>query len=198
MKKKRQRIPELAAPIVTSRFELRPLGRVGAWKMRRRIMADAELRGLLALEERDPGAWRMWRRTRRANGRSRFYHAIIDRASGESIGFHMVFIVPHNTASMKVAIIDRSFWGAGAVVEIRKAVMATFHTHGGIEQFVGSVHSRNYASILNYQKMGFEHTGTHYQSQYDMLRDEPADFVTLSLRGEKLTKMLERWADDTA
>lgn len=195
---KRAPIPVLNAPIQTKRFELVPLSRTKAWQLRRRILSDKELRGLLELRHEDPGGWRTWRRLRRPNRRTRFYNAIIVQQSGAQIGMHAVYFEPYRTAALEVAIFDRNWWGKSVVTEVRKTLLRIVHEAADIQQFTALVHTRNHASILNYHKLGFEHVGTHFSARYDEIRDEPADFVVFSLRGEKLETMLERWQDDTS
>ncbi len=152
--------------------------------------------GLLELRQSDPGAWRTWRRLRRPNGRTRFYHGIVVRETSATIGLHSTYLVPYRTATWDVAIFDRQWWGKGVVPEVRKMLIDTLVRHAAIEQFTGSVHARNHASMLNYHKLGFEHTGVHYSARHDELRDEAADFVSFSLRGDQLARQLEQWRNE--
>ncbi|MAY61723.1 MAG: hypothetical protein CML29_05890 [Rhizobiales bacterium] len=186
-------IPALMQPIQTPRFELRPASRFQMFRMYRRAMADPELRGSLLLEVREPGLRKAWKRMKGTNGRTRFCHAIIDKASGEAVGYHYIKILNYRTAAPEVMIFDKNWWGKGAVIEIRKALYVALYDHASIEQITAQVHSRNFASILNHRKMGMEQSGTIYLAKYDEVRDEPADFVLLSLRGEKLREKIEEW-----
>ena len=186
-------IPALGKPLFTPRFELRPVSRMRMFLMQRRAMADAELRGLFLQEAEAPSAWRTWRRIRRLNGRTRFAHAIIDRASGETIGYHRTGMIGYRTAGCEVMIFDKRWWGRGVVIETRKALFVAFYDHAGVRQFSSQVHSRNFASILNHRKLGMEHTGTMYMMKLDEFRNEPADYVLFSIRGERLADKIEEW-----
>lgn len=188
-----KRIPALMQPILTPRFELRPASRFQMFRFYRRAMADPELRGSLLQEVREPGPWKALKRMKGPNGRTRFYHAIIDRASGEAVGYHFIKILNYRTAAPEVVIFDKAWWGKGVVIEIRKALYVALRDHAAIEQITAQVHSRNFASILNHRKMGMEQSGTAYLAKYDYVRDEPADYVLFSLRGEKLREKIEEW-----
>ena len=182
--------------MLTPRFELRLASRLDMFRLKRRAFADPDLRAMLLLTPDQPSAWRILRRARRYNGRTRFGYAIIDRKTGEAIGYHTMALINYRTATPEVAIFDRRWWGTGAVIEIRKALFPAFFDHAGIRHFSAQVHSRNFASLLNHRKMGLEQTGTIRMARYDYVRDEPADYVTMAIYGEKLAEKIEEWSHD--
>jgi RimJ/RimL family protein N-acetyltransferase len=191
-----KKVPALGQPLYTPRFVLQPIARLRMFVLQRRALADPELRGLMLQKTTEIGARRIWRRLRRMNGRKSFGHAIVDRASGKSIGYHKTDFIGYRTATCEVMIFDRRWWGEGVVIEARKALFVALHDHAEIRQFIAQVHTRNFASILNHRKMGMEHTGTVHMVKFDQLRDEPADYLTFSLRGDKLAARIEEWRHD--
>ena len=191
----RPRIPALGRPIVTPRFELRP---IGMWEMARRqtrLLQDDEIRGLLTHRKKRPTLLSYLRSARRNNGRTRFYHAIVDRQTGAFIGTHTIRIIPWRTASLAV-VIDKPFWGTGVVNEVRRALIIVLARDCGMMQIASRVHSRNFASMLNYAKMGFENEGTLNMCEFDEIRGEPADYILFSLRGEELAKAVAAWSEE--
>lgn len=193
----RPRLPALAAPLLTPRFELRPIGGTELALRQYRLLQDAEIRGLLTHRKEPPTLIGTLARTRRNNRRTRFYHAVIDRQTGTVIGTHTIRIVPHRTATLAVTI-DKAWWGRNVVTEIRKALIVTLVRHCGIAHVSSRVHSRNFASIFNYARLGFENAGTLHMCEYDQMRDEPADYLIFSLRGDALAEAVNRWEGENA
>ncbi len=195
---KRQGIPRFRQPILTPRFELQPIGRWMAIRLQHTYLRDAEIRSLLTMGHKPPGWLKLLRGTRRANGKTRFYHAIVDRSTGATIGYHAVFVTAWKTATFLVIVGDKAWWGKGVVPEIRKALIIALVRHGGMAQISSRVQSHNYSSMLNYAKLGFEKTGMLHMSGYDEVRGKPADYLVFSLRGQKMLDAVEKWEAEGA
>jgi RimJ/RimL family protein N-acetyltransferase len=177
----RQRRAALLQPIETERFLLRPVGRWRGLLLERATEDDPEIRQQLfhTLQRR---SWRQcYRHGRLPNGRSRFTHEILVKATGQSIGQHKIQLVPHRSAALMVAIMDRAWWGKGVPLEARMAIMAHFVRHAGIERFTGFVEARNFASIANYRKLGFRHAGIMHNYGFDETAKRPVDYLYFEL-----------------
>ena len=74
-----RRIEALRRDIVTPRFVLRPLTRWQMLRLQHHYLKDEGIRALLTLRRKPPSLWQSFRRIGRANGRTRFHHAIVDR-----------------------------------------------------------------------------------------------------------------------
>lgn len=195
---KRPRLDVLQRDIVTPRFILRPLGRWQMMRLLHRYLRDDKIRALLTLRKRPASLWQAFRRVRRANGRSRFYHAILDRTTNAVIGTHVTMLIPFRTAAFEVILGDHAWWGRDVVPEIRKALIVVLVRQAGVEQMLSRIHSRNYGSILNSGKLGYQHIGTNYMEEFDEIRGEPADFLMFSLRGEPLKRAVDTWEGEGA
>ncbi len=192
------RIEALQRDIVTPRFMLRPLNRWQMLRLQHHYLKDDGIRALLTLRRKPPSLWQSFRRIGRANGRTRFHHAIVDRTTKAVIGIHSTRLTPFRTANFEVILGDRAWWGRDVVPEIRKALIIVLVRQAGLEQMLNRVHSRNYGSVLNYGKLGFEHVGTSHMAAYDEFRDAPADFLLFSLRGDALRRSVDAWEKEGA
>jgi RimJ/RimL family protein N-acetyltransferase len=170
-----------------------PKGIEQTLRLQHRYMQDEKIRYLLTLRKRPASLWQSFRRMRRRNGRTRFYHAIIDRTTQAVIGVHVTRLVPYRTASFEVILSDHAWWGRDVVTEIRKALIVILARQAGIEQMLSRVHSRNYDSVLNYGKLGYQRVGTNYPADFDEFRGEPANFLMFSLRGDALRRAVDAW-----
>ena len=92
--------------------------------------------------------------------------------------------MPYKSAGAAVFILDREWWGKNVTLETRKAILAHFVCHAGVERFTGHVEARNFASILNYRKLGFKHAGTQHRMAYDEMRQAPVDYLEFELLKE--------------
>ena len=186
--------PVLLEPVQTGSYVLVPLtSKYSIWKVKRQIIADKELLGLLTQRQKPSSAWKLWKEIRRPNHRRRFHHAIVDRASGRTIGYHYINLLAYRRATLEVVIFDRQFWGKGVVIEVRKPLLLALYDQAGVRCFTSNVHSRNFASILNYKKLGFEHAGTIFSGGFDELRKEPADTLLMTLHDGKLEQKIQEW-----
>jgi RimJ/RimL family protein N-acetyltransferase len=140
----------------TERFVLRPIEPVGFarrtfhWTEDRQAFAD--------LTWRTDGwtMWRWWRHLRKYARKDRICHGIWANGGTELIGLH---IVGHERRSSNVTlgvlVADRSWWGKGVVAEVRAAILADCFERFGVHRATGWVNARNFASIYNYQRLGF-------------------------------------------
>ncbi|MEO0543143.1 MAG: GNAT family protein [Pseudomonadota bacterium] len=181
---------------MTERFELVPLGRWGTMKQEAIIDADDELRALLSHRRKPRSFLKSVIASKRKKIPKRLNHAIVVRESGKSIGLHTIRVIKHNTATMFVAIYDRDWWGENAVIEVRKSLIPLYQATVGVTQFACDVHSRNFASILNYKKLGFENVGVKYSAAYDEINERPADYFMFSLRDDQLKRKIAEWTGD--
>jgi RimJ/RimL family protein N-acetyltransferase len=186
---------QLLQHIATERFDLVAMGR---WETARQhfiVERDPEILALFTQRKQARSFLKILVATKGTKFPKRVHHKIIDRSTGRPIGIHTVANFKHNSGAMANVIYDRGWWGKGAVIEVRKAVMVAYTEANGVTQFCTEVHSRNFASILNQKKLGFENTGIRYSCVYDELRDEPADYLSFSLRGEHLEEKLKAWSN---
>ena len=180
--------PNLSRAVLTERFTLRPMEVLEAARFDRRIANDVEVRYMVTgstKKRRKPFTY-----LQRPNGRSRFVHAILARDRDTPIGIHTIALRPWRNAYLGVILTDRAWWGKDVVIEVRRAVMRHFERHAGVEQFIGQVRARNFASVSNYMRLGFERTAVRYQTGWDPARDEPIDMFEFSLRKPAFAKVL--------
>lgn len=178
-----RRRPELDCDLETERFLLRRSGRLATFLLTRRWRRDPELLEGLFLSPRPLSLFDWWLRGPRSNGRTRFAHAIIAKASGDVVGLHIVVLERHGSAHSHVAVHDRAWWGKGVVVEARARVLSHFFAHG-IERFGAIIDARNAASIFNYRRLGYRVTGNTVTNDRDPLTGERRPAVALELRRE--------------
>lgn len=178
-----RRCSELDCDLETERFLLRRSGRLATFLLTRRWRRDPELLEGLFLSPRPHSLLAWWFRGPRPNGRTRFAHAIVVKASGEVIGLHVVVLEPHGSAHSHVAVHHRAWWGKGVVVEVRARVLSHFFAHG-IERFGAIIDTRNASSIFNYRRLGYRATGNTVTNDRDPLTGRSRPAVALELRRE--------------
>lgn len=180
--------PNMSRAVLTERFTLRPMEVIEVARFDRRVANDLEVRYMVTgstKKRRKPFTY-----LQRPNGRSRFVHAILPRESDTPIGVHTIALRPWRCAYLGVILTDRAWWGKDVVIEVRRAVMRHFEEHAGVEQFLGQVRARNFASVSNYMRLGFERTAVRYQTGWDAARNEPIDMFEFSLRKPAFAKVL--------
>ena len=184
MKWHRRRISALNETIHTERFTLIPVRKPRAVKLFRKMNQDRELLFLLTHCDDKSSLWQIIRKYSLPNGRSRFMHEILETESGNSIGYHETRLAHYHTANLGVVIFDRDWWGKAVPIEVRKAVLRHFARHAAVERFCGNVESRNFASILNYKRLGFRHIGTLHRCEFDDRNKVPLDYLQFELLKE--------------
>jgi ribosomal-protein-alanine N-acetyltransferase len=114
---------------------------------------------------------------------SNFQFGAFVKPDNELIGFFQVRIDrPHKLAEVSVVIGNRDWWGRGAVVEARGAIIDFLFDRMKLEKIWGMPQARNFAAVANYRKQGFRLEGVlrgHNESAYD--RGRRLDFAVFSL-----------------
>lgn len=142
----------------TERFILRSVSRrwiarhTFAWTDNKQVMTGLELTA---------GNWllRRWRRQFKAfDNRNMLCLAIHEKQGNRLIGYENVTI-SGRTAFLSVAIGDTDWWGNGVVIETRRAIIDHLFKDRHCLRVWGTPYSRNFASIFNYQRLGFQQEG---------------------------------------
>lgn len=176
--------PRLFDRLETERFVLAPVGIIGAIRLYLRSNDDEEILRQLTHNNK-PLSWNQWRRRAKLpNRRSRFVYDIIDKETGKSIGYHKLQNVKLKSAELSVVIYDRNWWGKTVPIEVRKRLIPHFSKHADIGRFYGYVEARNFASISNYQRLGFKHCGTFHRTKYDAIGEKFVDYLYFELLKE--------------
>ena len=114
---------------------------------------------------------------------SNFQFGAFVKPDNELIGFFQVRIDrPHKLAEVSVVIGNRDWWGRGAVVEARGAIIDFLFDRLKLEKIWGMPQARNFAAIANYRKQGFRLEGVlrgHNESAYD--KGRRLDFAVFSM-----------------
>jgi RimJ/RimL family protein N-acetyltransferase len=139
----------------TDRFVLRP---ISPWRFARRTLHWTRDRQAFADLTWPTGKWtlwRWWRHLRKHSRKNRICLEIWPKAGNEPIGLHLAGFDRTGNVTIGVFVADRSWWGKGVVAEVREAVLADCFVRLEAARVVGWVNGRNFASIYNYQKLGF-------------------------------------------
>jgi RimJ/RimL family protein N-acetyltransferase len=173
--------PPRAPPLETDRFRLLPLTRRAISRASLRWSDDAEV---MAGFGQAAGGWtlRRWRRRfRRYDGRKRCCYGIYAKNDGRLIGYHVHEInLQYRHATLLVLIGERDWWGRGAVIEVRSAVLDLLFQRLGIRRVSSTVHARNLPSIYNYRRLGFRQEGILREAGLGA-DDNPVDLVVFAL-----------------
>lgn len=174
------RLP-VAPPLETERFHLRPMTRRQISRASLPWTADPEVMAGFGLQA---GGWTLkrWRRSfRRFDGRRRCCYGIFLKADGRLIGYHVHEVGEKSGhATLLVLIGDRDWWGRGAVIEVRSAVLDLLFHRQGIKRVSSNVRARNVASIFNYRRLGFRQEGVLREAAKEA-DGRPADLVLFAL-----------------
>jgi RimJ/RimL family protein N-acetyltransferase len=168
---------QLARPIETERFILKPMGYFEALRVTGQWRKDPEILAAL-FQSRKPRSIRKWMRSAvLPNNRNRFTFAILPRETGIAIGAEIVSLSGYRSAYLTVALHDRDWWGKGVIVETRSKLIGHFFRHGDVERFFGTVEGRNLSSIFNYQRLGFKNVGAWHRHRQDPVSGEVYDLL---------------------
>jgi len=85
------------------------------------------------------------------------------KTTRKPIGFHTLEFTAGRVARIGIAIGEKDWWGSGVVMEARGAIIEALFGPLEIERIWSLVSARNFASIANYQALGFTHEGTFRQ-----------------------------------
>jgi len=172
-------------PIETDRFILRPLGLWEAYRLTcRHWLKDPEIMNGTAPNKTGLTPLRWFFAMERPNKRTKFTHAIEDRATGKIIGLNQTRCSTGFSANMSIAIHDREYWGNGVVLETRRALINALFQAGQIDRIEGNVDARNHPSVFNYRALGFTHVGTLHRVTQNRETGERSDFLLMELLRE--------------
>ena len=116
----------------------------------------------MAALERRAGGWplRRWRRSfPRFDDKRNFCLGIYGKTDDRLLGYHTVAL-NEGAAFVGVVVGDRAWWGRGIVVETRAELIRFLFEAAGAARVWGMPFGRNFASIYNYQRLGFVYEGT--------------------------------------
>ena len=180
----------------TERFSLRPLSRIGAFRMSyRHWNGDAEIMRNLVHSAVPMKPWRWLRKMVWVNGRTKFSHAIVPKDGGPPIGMHVVTLQKYRTAALTVVIHDRTWWGKKVVAEVRGDVIDYVFGKDVVDRFCCVVAARNMSSVFNYKKLGFTHVGTLHRAQCDPVSGEVFDTLIFELMRADWEKQRKQTVD---
>jgi RimJ/RimL family protein N-acetyltransferase len=92
----------------------------------------------------------------RFNNKTSYHFGIFLKGGGRLIGFYSCYWERrHNLASTNVVIGDRAYWGKGAVIETREAIIDFMFGRLKVAKIWGNPMTRNVPSVFNYRAQGF-------------------------------------------
>lgn len=92
----------------------------------------------------------------RFNNKTSFHFGVFLKGTGRLIGFYSCYWERrHNLASTNVVIGDKAYWGKGAVVETRDAIIDFMFGRLKVGKIWGNPMCRNIPSVFNYKAQGF-------------------------------------------
>lgn len=174
----------LQRPLRTERFTLTPLSRPRAFLMTFPWTKDLDLMRSYTGSGVRRSHWKWYREMTRPNGRTKFVYSIVPHGETRPIGMHVMNIKPYRTAYLAVVIKDREWWGKGVVEEVRRALIDHFLEHAPVDRFSSQVNARNFPSIFNYRRLGFDHVGTLHRAQGDPSTGAVSDMLVFELLRE--------------
>ena len=178
--------PLLAVNLETERFHLRSVGALKALFHTASWRHDPDLMRGLYLSSRPKSLFQWWLVGPKPNNRSRFGHLIVERASGVSIGLHMVHISrSRRTGWTHIGIGDKQWLGRNVSVEVRAMIISHFFRHAPLDRFVASIDVRNIPSIFVYRRLGFAHLGTDRAARRDPSTGLSYDAVAFEMTRER-------------
>ncbi|WP_025899289.1 GNAT family N-acetyltransferase [Sneathiella glossodoripedis] len=133
------------------------------------------------------------------NNKTRIAMTIYDRKIKSPIGIFKIYIeAPHNHCHTSVLIGDKSYWGTGAVLEIRERVISFLFKGMKLNKICGYVRGRNFPALFNYTKQKFTKEGVRKQHMrnHEGGLDDVVEFALL--REEWLKRQEENSNEETA
>ncbi|MEO1637679.1 MAG: GNAT family protein [Pseudomonadota bacterium] len=167
--------PYLIKPIKTERFHLVNCNRSEAIKVTLPWRVDPEVLHNLMMGKPSYSKYAWARNVGKPDGATLFYHGIVDRHAGGTIGTHRLNLDRSGNASMAIVVHARHFWGKDVFDEVRTAILDHFSRSEKVNRFYGRVLSRNFSSIYNYTKLGFRLIGHDRQAWLSPITDEYCD-----------------------
>ncbi|QEX20678.1 hypothetical protein FRZ61_05970 [Hypericibacter adhaerens] len=96
----------------------------------------------------------------RFNNKTSFHFGVFLKETGRLIGFYSCYWDRrHNLASTNVVIGDKAWWGKGAVLETRNAIIDFMFDKLKVGKIWGNPMARNVPSVFNYRAQGFRCEG---------------------------------------
>ncbi len=145
-----------AIELKTNRFVLRPIEPITFARRTFHWTDDVQAFADLTWPTEKWTMWRWWRHLRKFARTNRICHGIWANDGAVLIGLHLLGYEPRSgNINIGVLIADRSWWGKGVVPEVRGAILQDCFERLGVHRATGWVNARNFASIYNYQRLGF-------------------------------------------
>lgn len=173
-----------AIEIETERFVLRP---IRPWSFAQATFhwtRDKESFASMTWKTEGWTHWRWFRQLRKVSRKRRLAHGIYPRGSSRPIGLHIVTLDARNEQGMLAVLIgERDWWGETVVAECRRAIIDDCFRRLKLVRLTGFVNARNFASIYNYQRLGFAREGV-MRSYFAIEGGKRADQVVFGLLGD--------------
>ena len=118
----------------------------------------------------------------------RFFFIVVEKKTQRSIGFFTLTVDPHGVAETAVVVGDRDFWGHNVVMEARSAIMDMAFDTLGVHKVIGRPHGRNFASIFNYNAMGFTCEAVLREQMKAIQQDERLDQLVYGIFADEWRK----------
>jgi RimJ/RimL family protein N-acetyltransferase len=115
------------------------------------------------------------------DNRRRFCFAISPKATRTVIGLDRIIVDRDRNASLAVIIGDRDWWGKGVVVETREAIIDFCFDVLKCARISSLTSAANYASVANYQMLGFKAEGVLRQHRVDPAGHGRLDMIAFGL-----------------
>lgn len=177
----------LAVPLETERFELRPVGIIGTFRLTDSWRTDPDMLGGVLYKANQSRL--QWLKTGPfPDNATRFNFAIVPKGTDTPIGLHSTKLFGYRSARNMIGLSDRQWWGKGVTVEVRARLINHFFRLAGVERFCGSTSTRNTASIFNYRRLGFEHVGTSHRESVHPISGDVLDVMLFELFRETWAK----------
>ncbi len=139
----------------------------------------------------DMSVRRMRKRLPAYNNRDAFHLGIFCKRTGRFIGYYFVYVtLTWGLARTSVLIGDRDYWGTGAVLETRAALLDFLFDTVDLERVWGRVNAQNTPAVFNYKAHGFQVEGV-LRDAYMLADGTRTDQVVFGL-------MREEWHEQRA
>ncbi len=151
--------PELNQRIETERFHLIPCNQRQAIKITLGWANDPEiLRNLMHSKDHySPLEW--VGQVGKPDNYNLFYHAILAKENGLTIGANRVRIDEHGTANNSFVLHSKKWRGKGVLKEVRPLAMDFFAKSDRVHRFYARILAHNVAAIKSCERIGFRKIG---------------------------------------
>lgn len=169
--------------IETERFVLRPVEPISFSRATFHWTQDREALAGMNWKTEGWTRWQWWRHIRRHSRKTHTSHGIwLKEDLSAPIGLHITTFDRAGCGMVGVILGNRSWWGKAVVAECRTAILDDCFGRLRAARISGFVSSRNFASIYNYQNLGFRREGImrQYFLQADGSRTDQIVFGMLA------------------